>query len=573
MDSNRNQIDEIKDRLDIVQVVEKYVRLKKAGKNYSGLCPFHTEKTASFIVSPDLQRYKCFGCGETGDIFNFIQKIENLDFPEALEKLAKEAGITLQKREVNYKYKTLEEINYIAAKYFYNELKKNKQALNYLLVDRGLTKESIKNFGLGFAPKEPNLRRFLSKEKIFSTSDLVKSGVFNKNERGIKEKFSNRVMFPIRSKRGRVIAFNGRLLPGNKWGPKYLNSPDTPIFHKGENLFGQYESRQEIRKKDLAIICEGSTDVISAHQFGIKNTVAPLGTGLTKEQLESLSLLTKNVLFLFDNDKAGQDALIRGFKIASELKLNPYAATPQPYKDVDELLQKEPKKINQIIANKKEAFSLIISTAIENRDLSKLEEITYIKNYISPLLESVKDDSTKQLYIRKVEKILKLKPNHSFETEPSSKTNCYKPHRNEQPYSLRYVNFVKYLLLLDDKNIVELPSPKYITDKQISKIYNIILANKDTKRETLYEKIKENEEIRPLFEDIIFNLTDIPKTQEEIKGEILMLAKKIKEDYYKDKQKNLSIKIAIAEENNDNEKSEKYLKELMKINKLLKEVK
>lgn len=573
MDSNRNQIDEIKDRLDIVQVIEKYVRLKKAGKNYSGLCPFHTEKTASFIVSPDLQRYKCFGCGETGDIFNFIQKIENLDFPETLEKLAKEAGITLQKREVNYKYKTLEDINYITAKYFYNELKKNKYALNYLLVDRGLTKESIKNFGLGFAPKEPNLRRFLSKEKTFSTSDLVLSGVFSKNERGIKEKFSNRVMFPIRSKKGRVIAFTGRLLPNNKWGPKYLNSPDTPIFHKGENLFGQYESRQEIRKRDLAIICEGSTDVISAHQFGIKNTVAPLGTGLTKEQLEGLSLLTKNVLFFFDNDKAGQDALIRGFKIASELKLNPYAATPQPYKDIDELLQKEPKKIKHIIANKKEAFSLIISTAIENRDLSKLEEITYIKNYISPLLESVKDDSTKQLYISKVEKILKLKPNHPFETEANSKTNRYKPHRNEQPYSLRYVSFVKYLLLLDNKNTVDLPSPKYITDKQISKIYSIVLTNKNANREVLYEKIKENEELLPLFEDIIFDLTDIPKTQEEIKGEILVLARKIKEDYYKDKQKNLSIKIAIAEENNDNEKSEKYLKELMKINKLLKEVK
>ena len=179
--------------------------------------------------------------------------------------------------------------------------------------------------------------------------------------------------------------------------------------------------------------------------------------------------------------------MIRGFKIASELKLNPYAATPQPYKDVDELLQKEPKKINQIIANKKEAFSLIISTAIENRDLSKLEEITYIKNYISPLLESVKDSSTKQLYIRKVEKILKLKPNHSFETEPSSKTGCYKPHRNEQPYSLRYVNFVKYLLLLDDKNIVELPSPKYITDKQISK-YTILFWQTRTQREKPFTK-------------------------------------------------------------------------------------
>ena len=572
MDSNRKQIDEIKDRLDIVQVVEKYVKLRKAGKNYSGLCPFHSEKTPSFIVSPDLQRYKCFGCGETGDIFNFVQKIENLDFVEALEKLAKEAGVTLERKKTNYKYKALEEINYIAAKYYYNELKKEKLALKYLL-DRGFTKESIKNFGVGYAPKRSNLKKFLLKEKIFSTTDLVTSGLFNKGEKGTKEKFFNRIMFPIRSRRGTVIAFTGRVLPDNKWGPKYLNSPDTPIFHKRENLFGQYESRQEIRKNDLAIICEGSTDVISAHQFGIKNIVAPLGTGLTKEQLENLSLLTKNILFLFDNDRAGHDALIRGFKIASELKLNPYAATTEPYKDIDELLQQEPKKFNQIIKNKKEAFSLIISNIAEERDLSKLENVTYIKNYISPLLDAVSDESTKQLYFHKVEKMLKLKPNQISISPKIRETNCYKPHRKNSSHSPYSINYIKYLLLLDDIDSINLLPQIYINDKIVSKIYEIILENKSKKREILYEKIRKNRDVSALFEDIIFNLTDVPQTQKEIKEQIEIITKKIKEEYYKGKQKELSMKIAIAEENNDDVKAEKYLQKLMKVNKLLKELK
>ena len=572
MDSNRNQIEEIKDRLDVVQVVEKYVKLKKSGKNYSGLCPFHNEKTPSFIVSPDLQRYKCFGCGETGDIFNFIQKIENLDFPETLEKLAKDAGVRLEKKNVNYKYKTLEEINYIAAKYFYNELKKDKKALNYLL-ERGLTKESIKSFGVGYAPKNSNLKDFLFKNKKFSIQDLVTSGLFNEKDNTIKEKFFNRIMFPIRSKRGSVIAFTGRVLPDNKWGPKYLNSPDTPIFHKKDNLFGQYESRQEIRKNDLAIICEGSTDVISAHQFGVKNVVAPLGTGLTKEQLESLSSLTNNILFLFDNDKAGHEALVRGFKIASELKLNPYAATPEPYKDLDDLLQKEPKKIKSIIKNKNEAFSLIISNIAQDKDPSKLEDVTYIKNYISPLLVAVKDKSTKKFYIEKVERILKLKQQQRANVFESSEENFGDRHKNFLTHSSNYVSYIKYLLLADDINNTELLPQIYITDDSISKIYEIILENKNTKKDVLYEKIRENSKIKSTFEDIIFNLTDIPESQEEIKKQIALISKKIKEDYYKRKQKELSVKIAIAEENNDNDKSEKLLEELMKINKMLKEIK
>jgi len=300
MESSRDQIEEIKSKLDIVDIVGKYVQLKNAGKNYSGRCPFHVEKTPSFIVSPELQRYKCFGCGESGDVFNFVQKIENIDFVETLEKLAKEAGVTLVKQKTNTVYQRLEEINKKAAIYFFKQLKdkKNTLALEYIH-SRGITDESIQKFGIGYAAGGFGLLEYIQSKEKYSKTELLQSGLFVEREGKLRGKFFKRIMFPIRSSSGKVIAFTGRVLPGNDYGPKYMNSPETPIYHKSDNLYGQYESRQKARKEDFIILCEGTTDVISAHQIGIENIVAPLGTALTKEQLEKVSKLTKNCPFSF----------------------------------------------------------------------------------------------------------------------------------------------------------------------------------------------------------------------------------------------------------------------------------
>jgi len=249
MDSSRDQIEEIRGKLDIVDVVGKYVQLKQAGKNYSGKCPFHLEKTPSFIVSPELQRYKCFGCGESGDIFTFVQKIENIDFPETLEKLAKEASVTLRKQRVNTTYERLEDINKKAAIYFFRQLKDKKgiKALEYVK-NRGIKDESIKSFGIGYSPGGIELLSYIQSETKYSKEELLASGLFVEKEGKLRSKFYKRVMFPIRSSSGKVIAFTGRVLPDNDYGPKYMNSPETPIYHKKDNLYGQYESRQEIRK-------------------------------------------------------------------------------------------------------------------------------------------------------------------------------------------------------------------------------------------------------------------------------------------------------------------------------------
>lgn len=567
-----NQVEEIKDRIDIVQIIEKYVRLKQTGKNFSGLCPFHKEKTPSFIVSPDIQRYKCFGCGKSGDIFNFVQEIENIDFTEALERLAKTAGVELKRAKQNTKYKEIKEINYIATKYYYNQLLKDKKALEYVL-GRGINKESIKKFAIGYAPKYPNLISQIKKSGNYSKKALEDSGLFVEKEGKTREKFFDRIMFPIRSKRGDVIGFTARQNAGNEYGPKYMNTPETPLFHKSYNLFAQYESRQEIRKEDLVIICEGSTDVISAHQTGIKNVVAPLGTSLTKQQLESLIPLTKNILLFFDSDSAGDAALKRAFTIASQLNMNPYAATPSPYKDIDELIQKDPKKLQSLIKNKKEAFSYILSEVIEEKDLNKLEDVNTIRKIITPIIESVKDLNTKALYSRKLKEITGIQYGNEKTTKEKNKITTDRKKETEKKTDTLISRYIQLLLFLEKRNEEFFLEKKYITDKDLLEIYTTIEKNKGIKdRSDLFKKLEKNDNTQIILEDMIFNAKDLPN-EGEIGKEMKDIKKKIKMTYYKEIQKNLVSKIAISEELENEEEKNNALDKLQEVTKILQKIK
>ena len=565
-----NQIEEIKERIDIVQLIEKYVKLKQTGKNFSGLCPFHKEKTPSFIVSPDIQRYKCFGCGRSGDIFNFVQDIENIDFVEALEKLAKTAGVELKKSSPNTKFKEIKEVNYIATKYYYNQLLKSPIALSYVL-KRGINKEYIKKFALGYAPKYPKLISEIKKSGNYSKKVLLESGLFIEKNGILKEKFFDRIMFPIRSKRGDVIAFTARQNAGNEYGPKYMNSPETPIFHKSYNLFGQYESRQEIRKQDLVIICEGSTDVISAHQVGIKNIVAPLGTSLTSQQLESLIPLTKNILLFFDSDSAGKAAIVRGFELASKLEMNPFAASPSPYKDIDELIQNEPNKISEAINNKVEAFSFILADTIKDRDLNKLEDIDKIKKTILPILNFVKDINTKSLYIKKLEEITGITYGN---TEEKSNMKLSSPTKNQinpliESTETRYLQL---LLFAENRKEEYFLDEKYISDKVQQEIFSFITLNKTLTKSELFEKINTNTEAQKVLEDMIFNANKLPQ-ESELENELFYLQRLLKVKYYKQIQKNLVSKIAMSDEIEDEEEKSKALKQLQKVAKILQKLK
>ncbi len=567
-----NQVAEIKERIDIVSIIEKYVQLKRSGKNLSGLCPFHKEKTPSFMVSPEIQRYKCFGCGASGDVFNFVQNIEHIDFPEALEKLAKVAGIELKKGKPNYQYKAITEINHIATKYFYNQLRKNKEAWEYLVKERDINEESIKRFAIGYAPRTQGLLVKIKASGTYTKKDLLESGLFVEKEGALREKFYDRIMFPIRSKKGKVIGFTGRVLRKDAYGPKYMNTPETPVFHKSYNLFAQYESRQEIRKQDLAIICEGSTDVISAHQHGIKNIVAPLGTSLTTEQLEGLLPLTRNVLLFFDSDNAGQNALIRSFVLVSRLDMNPFAESAEPYKDIDEMLRKDKKKFDSLISNKKEAFSFILARVILDKNLTKLEDLNSIVKTIYPLIDSVKNPNSKALYIRKLKEITKIEYKEgkkSYSTEKGKMPSKSQFHRRltDSNLLLRYLQLLLFIKEIKSEYLID---KKYFTDERLQKVYNLIQVNySNFTKEKLYAELESDNVAKALLEDMIFSAKDLSDGESDIKSEVDNLQKKIKLEYYKSKQKQLTGKIAMAEELSDDSESAKLLEKLQKISKII----
>ncbi len=313
-------IDDLIARVDIVDVIDSRVPLKKAGREYKACCPFHDEKTPSFTVSPDKQFYHCFGCGAHGTAIGFLMEYEHLEFVEAIQELAKQVGVEVPreagfvpqpKREGPDLYELLKQ----ASAFFQRQLREHAegpQAVEYLK-GRGLSGEIARDFGVGYAPDGwDNLLKALGQEK---SRAMVEAGLLiEKDGGGVYDRFRGRVMFPIRDRRGRVIAFGGRVLGDGT--PKYLNSPETPVFHKGRELYGLYEARQALRELPRLLVVEGYMDVVALAQFGIRYAVATLGTAVTPDHLEQLYRATDEVVFCFDGDRAGRDAAWRGLEIA-----------------------------------------------------------------------------------------------------------------------------------------------------------------------------------------------------------------------------------------------------------------
>lgn len=322
----RSFIDDLIARTDIVEVINSRVKLKKAGRDYQACCPFHHEKTPSFSVSQSKQFYHCFGCGAHGNVISFLMDYDKLEFPEAIEELAAMHGLEVPRENVinqdgkpqaNYKTKrNLYELMEAVAK-FYQQNLTHQDAVQGYLQERGLSQEIISRFEIGFAPNafDAALRAFgQSQEDVQKLLDI---GVLTKNDSGrIYDKFRNRVMFPIRDKRGRVIAFGGRVLPGDEQGAKYMNSPETVIYHKGSELYGLYQALQINENPDYLFVVEGYMDVVALAQFGLNNVVASLGTATTGDQIQQLFRHTEQIVCCYDGDRAGRDAAWRALENA-----------------------------------------------------------------------------------------------------------------------------------------------------------------------------------------------------------------------------------------------------------------
>ena len=371
-----DEVAEVKQRLEVAEVVGGYLPLKQAGRNLKASCPFHNEKTASFMVSPEKGIWHCFGCGQGGDIFKFVMMMEGLEFREALELLARRAGVELKNRGGggNTKLKArLYAAMALAERYYQATLAKNAKALRYLINDRHLTKETITAFGIGYAPDTwEALSKFLT-GRGFTNDELTKAGLVGqrRGDGGVFDLFRGRITFPIRDTSGRALGFSGRVLPGADGdGPKYYNSPQTPLYDKSRTLFGIDQAREAIRSADQAILVEGNLDVVSSHQVGVKNVVAASGTALTSDQLRLVGKFSKNVALAFDQDGAGIKATERAIELAQLQGLMLTVVALEDQKDPDELIQQDPKTWKAAAAKPIYVIDYLFGRLAETHDLS-----------------------------------------------------------------------------------------------------------------------------------------------------------------------------------------------------------
>jgi len=407
-------VEEVRSRNDIVDVISGYVKLQKKGNSYFGLCPFHNEKSPSFSVSRDKQMYYCFGCGAGGNVFTFIMEYENYSFLEALKFLAARAGVELPEETYSKEAKeradlrtTLLEINKLAAKYFYAQLKSQNGKIAYdYLKRRELSDETIVAFGLGYSNKYSNdLYKYL-RAKGYSDEQIIKAGLANVDEKtGIYDKFWNRVMFPIMDVNSRVIGFGGRVMGDGK--PKYLNSPETMIFDKSRNLYGLNRARTS--RKPYYLVCEGYMDVISLHQSGFTNAVATLGTALTAGHAALIKRYVNEVYLTYDSDEAGTKAALRAVPILKEAGISAKVIRMDPYKDPDEFIKNLGKDaFEERIAKARNGFMFRLEMLERDYDMQSPEGKTEFLRIAAKWLAEFDEEIERTNYIEAVAKTYRV---------------------------------------------------------------------------------------------------------------------------------------------------------------------
>ncbi len=403
-----DQIDEIKNKVDIVEVIGEYVSLKKAGRNFKGLCPFHSEKTPSFMVSPELSIFKCFGCGEAGDVISFLEKYEGMDFYEALKVLADRVGVKLKPLSGAHRgeKEEVQEINELAARFYHFLFLKHQlgeEGREYIFNQRGVEPETARVFKIGVSPSESVLSRFLSK-KGFSSELMMKSGLVIKGGSGLVDRFRERIIFPIEDPRGRIIALAGRILPkyARENVGKYINSPETATYHKSDSLYGLSVTKGDIKRVHEAIVVEGEIDLISSWQAGIRNIVAIKGTSLTEGQMRILSRFTSNVTFAMDSDFAGDSAAMRGISEAQERGLSLKVARMGKYKDPDEFARSDPEGLLERLTRAQGVWDFLIGVSFRRHEGKTGTGKGEISRELTPILASISDKIVQSHYIRVV---------------------------------------------------------------------------------------------------------------------------------------------------------------------------
>lgn len=587
-----SQVEEIKSRLDIVEIVREYIpNLKQVGGNWKALCPFHNEKTPSFMVSRDKQIWHCFGCSEGGDVFSFVMKIENLEFPEALKILAKKAGVVLKYQDpgiTNQKTKLLDILE--AATKFYHNLLLNSSApeaasaREYLFKKRRLKEETVEDFLLGFAPNLwDELLKFLLK-RGFKEEEIFLAGLTVKKEKGVGfyDRFRARIMFPIRDVHGHVIGFTGRLLPEaekkENVGGKYVNTPQTLVYNKSHVIYGLDKAKQAIRRENLSVLVEGNMDVIASHQAGITNVVASSGTALTAEQVKLLKRYSENLAIAFDADSAGEAASKRGIDVALEqgMTVKVIVLDPKIGKDPDDYIKKDLQKWTEAICGAKLFMDYYFQHVLGKLDLNKIELKKEAARILLKEISKLQNKIEQSHYLQKLGEILNVPEQILRESmqviKPSAKQLVSQKIENKNENLSKDRNFLlsERLLSLAIKYpenlsfIISHVAPEIIKDVSMQKLYkNLILYynNLNTKIDSFclesFCSTFLNDKERFLLQHKINALLLLAEKdfcdfdEDGIRSEIQKNVRLLKENHLIDERKKVEKEMKEAEKRND----------------------
>ena len=580
-----NNIEEIKQKVDIVDLLGEYVKLTPAGSNFKANCPFHQEKTASFMVSPERQIWHCFGCGLGGDQFKFIQQIEGVDFPEALRILANRAGVKLESfrpEEHNQKTKLLDLLKTLTS-HWQKILWEEPQAefVRDYLKKRGVMEVTAKEYELGYALESwDDAVKFLQ-TKGYSLKEMADAGVSITGDKGRPyDRFRNRLMFAIRDVHGNVVGFTGRKMNEEDKGGKYVNSPQTLVYNKSQVLYNLDLAKAEIRRLGYVILVEGNMDALSCYQAGTKNAVAVSGTALTEEQIKLIKRFTNNVMIAFDADAAGLNANLRGVDLAWQAGLNVKVINLSGGKDPDELIKENPDKWKESVKKSQNFMDYLFTANAGNLDLNRVDhKKTYAKKLL-PLIAKLGDEVERAHYLNKLADILNvsvevlssaLKQVPGIKNQKQSLNENAKPAHIGNQDRLMSEHLLGLILRFPEysKNVFSRLEPEIISFSEAAELYKelLIYYNKDQRldHQILLSLLPERQATYfaqlALFDDEEIN-EDHP---ELVNREIVLAVKRLKEQYLKNKQQLLGRQIKQAEEAGNLEQANILTKELMEL--------
>ena len=584
-----DQIEEVRRKVDIIDLVSETVTLKKSGRNFKANCPFHEEKTPSFMVSQERQIFKCFGCSEGGDVYSWMMKREGMEFGEALRTLADRVGVKLKSYkatpEQQMKEKMLE-INHLASEYYHYLLTSHeagKKALQYLL-KRGITKASIKAFKLGFSVDEwEGLVNFIVKKKGYKIQELEAAGLIIKGQRGFYDRFRNRVMFPLFDHRNRVVGFAGRVFEEEQKQAKYVNTPETVLYHKSNVLYGLETTKEHIKKKKKAVVVEGEIDAISSYQAGVKNVVAIKGSALTEGQVELLKRFTENVALALDEDVAGDQAARRGIELAEKAGLSVRVIKLKYGKDPDECAQKEAKLWKDSVKTAVPIYDFYIESAVKRFGVKSPEGKRKVMGELAPILAGVTNQVIKAHYVKKLASKLEVgeeavlretekAPTRSRDDKADFKSVSASSKNRED----RLTDYVLALVLQVEGEVgrlVGMVKTSSLTEGAAKKVIDKLQRWMKTRKQFNVNKFVESlpeELVAAMDEAYLTDLGNLGKSEEKLEEELGKVIKDLEKLGFRLKLRQLTEEIRQAESQGKSTKLKKLQEKFVEVSRELK---